>query len=313
MIRLILLSAAALALFAQAPPPPPKPAAPRAASALDKKTLETFLRHLLLYPPHVNVAVSDPQPSEVPGLLQVAVRASAGNASEQRLFLISRDGSKVIEAKVYDVARNPFQKEIEQLKTAGAPALGAPGAPVVVVLFSDFECTYCAQEAKSLRADLAKTFPTQVRLYFKDMPIEQIHPWARAAALAGRCVFNQNAEAFWEYHDWAFQKQNEIKPENFSQLFSAWAKQKGLDTAKLDSCRLDAATGAVINQSIAEAHSLGVNSTPTLFINGRKIAGYVPWENLKQILELEIGYQATANNAGEQCCSLPPLSPAKAQ
>ena len=64
---------------------------------------------------------------------------------------------------------------------------------------------------------------------------------------------------------------------------------------------------------IAEARALGVNSTPTLFINGRKIAGYVPWENLKQIIDLEIGYQATAKNAGEACCALPPLSPVKPQ
>ena len=304
--RFLLLVFSAIALLGQAPPPAAK-------SALDKKTLETYLRHLLLYPPHVNLAIADPKPGDVPGFLEVSVRASAGNASEERVFYVSKDGSKILDAKVYDVSKNPFEKDIQKLNTAGAPALGTPGAPVVIVLFSDFECGYCAQEAKALRTELLKAFPTQVRVYFKDMPIQQIHPWAKPAAIAGRCVYNQKPEAFWDFHDWAFQKQGEIKQENFSQLFSAWVKDKGLDTAKLDSCRLDSATEAVINKSIAEARSLGVNSTPTLFINGRKIAGSVPWENLKQIIDLEIGYQATAKNAGEACCALPPLSPVKTQ
>src|SRR5690606_5029939 len=133
--RFLFLFFSALAVFAQAPPPAAK-------SALDKKTLETYLRHLLLYPPHVNLAVADPKPGEVPGFFEVAVRASAGNASEERIFYVSKDGSKILEAKVYDVSKNPFYREIEKLNTAGAPALGTPGAPVVIVIFSDFECGY---------------------------------------------------------------------------------------------------------------------------------------------------------------------------
>lgn len=303
MIRPFLLLLCAALVWAQAP---------AAKSALDKKTLEGYLRHLLLYPSNVQIAVGDPKPSDVPGLLEVNVHASAGSASEDRLFLVSKDGSRILDARIYDVSKNPFQKDLDKLRTGGAPALGTPGAPVVIVLFSDFQCRYCAQEAKSIRAELVKAFPTQVRLYFKDMPLQQIHPWAMPAATAGRCLFRQKEPLFWEFHDWAFGNQAQLTPENFVPKLTEWAKSKGLDTTQLDACRTGKEAETEVLRSMAEARLLGVSSTPTMYINGRKLGGYVPWENLKQIIEFEIGYQATAKNAGE-CCALPPLSPVKTQ
>ena len=77
-----------------------------------------------------------------------------------------------------------------------------------------------------LRENLLKTYPKEVRLYFKDFPIDQIHPWARPAAIAGRCVFRQNPQAFWDYHDWIFDKQAEITPENLRAKVMEWAAAK---------------------------------------------------------------------------------------
>ena len=274
-------------------------------TALDKATMEAYVRHLVLYPPQVTVTVGDPKPSEVPGFFEVTVRATAGPASEDRTFFVSKDGQKIMEAKVYDVAQNPFKRELERLGTVNQPSMGTPGAPVVVVIFSDFQCEYCQKEGQSMRAELLKAFPTQVRVYFKDYPLEQIHDWSRAAAIAGRCVFRQKPAAFWDYHDWVFGKQTEIQAGNFTDKLAEFVKSKALDAAQMAACRASQSPVADIEKSIAEARALSVASTPTLFINGRRIAGYVPWENLKTILEFEIGYQAKAKNAGEQCCTLP--------
>src|SRR6267378_3211269 len=61
-----------------------------------------------------------------------------------------------------------------KLHTDLQPSFGTPGAPVVIVLFSDFECPYCKEEAKALRSNLLATYPKEVRLYFKDLPLTQI-------------------------------------------------------------------------------------------------------------------------------------------
>jgi len=297
------------AVAAQTAPAPRK-------SAFDKAAFEAYIRHLLLYPKEVKVTVGDPRPSEVPNLLEVSTRAEAGQASEERTFLVSKDGSKIIRGEVFDINENPFKKDLDRLKTELNPSMGTPGAPVVIALFSDFQCQYCKQEGEALRRDLLKTFPTQVRVYFKDFPLTQIHPWAMPAAVAGRCVFRQKPAAFWDFHDWAFARQSELTEQNFDARFDEFARTKGLDTAVLKACREGGTARREVERSMAEGRALGVTSTPTLFINGRKIGGYLPFENLKQIVEFEANYQSTARNAGEACCTLqgpgllnPPANP----
>ena len=161
------------------------------ASALDKATLEAYVRHLSVWGPQIKVEIGDPKPSPLPGMLEVNVHASAGAASQDEILYVSKDGQKIVRGMVFDVKENPFKADLDKLKTDLQPSFGTPGAPVVLVLFSDFECPYCKEEAKVLRTNLLSAYPKQVRLYFKDFPLEQIHPWAKPAAIAGRCVFKQ--------------------------------------------------------------------------------------------------------------------------
>jgi protein-disulfide isomerase len=182
---------------------------------------------------------------------------------------------------------------------------------VVLVQFSDFQCPFCKEEAKILRQNLLTAYPKQVRLYFKDFPLEQIHPWAMAAAIAGRCVFRQNPATFWEFYDWMFEHQQEITAENLRAKVVEYGQQKSLDVLQLGRCIDTRATAAEVERNLAEGRALGLNSIPALFVNGRRIVGQVAWANLKQIIDFEIEYQTTAQNAGEAaCCELPPLSPA---
>ena len=81
-----------------------------------------------------------------------------------------------------------------------------------------------------------------------------------------------------------------------------WAKErKDLDTLQLGQCVDGKATEGEVNKSLAEAKALGVDATPTLYINGRKIAQTIDWQSLKSVIDYEIEYQKTAKNAGEDC------------
>ncbi len=274
-------------------------------SALDKATLEAYVRHLFVMKSDVTVQVSDPKPSQVPGFVEVVVHASKGDASGDFPFLISKDGSKILQATVYDVNSNPFKPDLDKLKTEFQPSFGTPGAPVVLVEFTDFECPYCKEEATMLRQNLLTAYPKQVRLYFKDFPIEAIHPWAKSAAIAGRCVFRQDPSSFWSYHDWMFAHQADITPVNLKDKVMEWAKgEKDIDVLQLGRCMDTKATEAEVDKNIAEAHALDVNATPTLFVNGRRIPQAIDWTNLRSIIDYEIEYQKTAKNAGEACCEV---------
>jgi protein-disulfide isomerase len=296
-------------------------------SALDKAAMEAYVRHLFVMDSRVKVEVSDPKPSDVPGFVQETVHASVGNQAQDFQFLVSKDGSKIIQGTVFDINNNPFKSDLDKLKTEGAPNFGTAGAPVVLVEYSDFECPYCKEEAAMLRANLPVSYPKQVHFYFHEFPLESIHPWAKAGAMAGRCVFRQSNDLFWDFHDWIFLHQGEINSENLKDKVMEWGKAKtGLDTAQLGQCIDTKATEAEVNKSVAEGKALNIDQTPTLFVNGRRIGGAFDWTSLRSIIDYEIEYQKTAKNAGEDCgCELKldlpgvqqkkilPMTPAKKQ
>ena len=157
------------------------------------------------------------------------MRGSQGNASQEETFYVSKDGQKIIRGTVFDLDQNPFKPDLDKIKTEYQPSIGTPGAPVVLVEFSDFECPYCREQAKMLHDNLLTAYPKEVRLYYLDFPLETLHPWAKSAAMMGRCIFHQNASAFWDYHDWIFQHQEEITPDNLKDKVLEFAKGKGID------------------------------------------------------------------------------------
>jgi protein-disulfide isomerase len=285
---------------------------PKEHTALDKPTLESYLRHYFVWSSQVKVEIDVPQPAPFPGFLEIAVHASAGDQTQDEVFYVSKDGQKLVRGNVYDIKENPFHNELKKLKTEFQPSIGTPGASVVVVMFSDFQCPFCREEAKMIRQNLLSAYPKHVRLYFKDFPLEQIHPWSKMASIAGRCIFRQNPGVFWQFYDWVFEHQADITPENLKAKVLEFAKSKSdvLDSLQLERCIQTRATEAEIDKNIADAKALKVLSIPTLFINGRRVVGNQGWPALRQVIDYEIEYQKTAHDAGEDCgCELKLPSP----
>jgi protein-disulfide isomerase len=285
-----------------------KPAAPAKPSALDKTTLENYIRHLQTWDRSINLEISDPKSAPMDGFLEFNIHASKDKASQELVFYVSKDGKHILQGTVFETAENPFKSDLDKLKgiTALSPNYGTQGAPVVIVEFSDFQCPYCRDEAKTLRSNILKAYPKEVHLYHLDMPIESIHPWARAAAVAGHCAFKQNAGAFWDYYDWIYDHQADITADNLKAKVLEWAKDKAnVDSLQLNRCMDTKETDSEIALSIEQAKNLQVNQTPTFFVNGRRMAGAIDWPTMKHVIDDEIEYQKTAKNAGEDCgCSV---------
>jgi protein-disulfide isomerase len=157
-----------------------------------------------------------------------------------------------------------------KLNIENQPAFGPADAPVTIVEFGDLECPSCRAEAPLLRQLIPDLYPGKVRVVFKDYPLESIHPWARAASIAARCVFHQNKEAFWKFYDWDYENQDDITPETLKPKVLAWAKADGLNTGEIERCMDSKATDAEVSRNISEGRAAGVKGTPTLFVNGRK-------------------------------------------
>jgi len=286
-----------------------KPAPP-----LDKAHMEAYVRHLLAVIPEVQVKIDDPKPTGTADLQEVDVHFTYQGRSQDETFYLTKDGQHIIRGVVYNLGQNPFQEDLAKLKTTGAPSFGPAGAPITIVEFGDFECPNCREEAKTLRDNVPARYPTQVRVVFKDFPLEQIHPWAKAASIAGRCIYQQTPAAFWKFHDWIYEHQTDITPDNLKTQVLDFAKTaQDIDALQLGRCIDTKATEADVDASIAEGHALHVDATPTLFLNGRRLIGNYPWQNIDQILGGELNYQKAAQNtapkADEKCCEVKIPSP----
>jgi protein-disulfide isomerase len=165
------------------------------------------------------------------------------------------------------------------IKTDGEPAWGNADAPVTIVEFSDFQCYYCGQ-ARARLAEIKKAYGKKVRIVYKHYPLPS-HPEARPAAEASMCVNEQSSDKFWKYHDMLF---DNMKAWTNDEL-KDYAKKVGVDEKKFDECFTSKKYAAHVDASIAEGQRLGVNSTPSFFVNSQLVKGAQPFAEFKEIID----------------------------
>jgi protein-disulfide isomerase len=161
------------------------------------------------------------------------------------------------------------------------PALGSPSAPVTLVEFSDFQCPFCQRVAPTLK-QVHERYGDRVRVVWKDFPLTQIHPLAFRAAEAAHCA--GDAGKYWEYHDRLFANQQALGIEDLTR----YAGEVGLDAAAFEACLTASTHAERVRDGIAQGTRLGVNSTPTVYINGRLVAGAQPYEVFAAIIDEEL-------------------------
>ena len=164
---------------------------------------------------------------------------------------------------------------------ANDPSLGAASAPVTIVEFSDFQCPFCQRAAPTLKQIRAQ-YGDKVRVVWKDFPLTQIHPQAFKAAEAGHCAAEQGK--FWELHDQMFGNQAALQPDSLKK----YAADMGMDAAKFNACLDSSKYAERVRDGVAAGTRLGVNSTPTVYINGRMLTGAQPYDTFAAIIDEEL-------------------------
>ena len=165
------------------------------------------------------------------------------------------------------------------------PSVGAQSAPVTLVEFSDFQCPFCRQVVPTLKK-VQETYGDKVRVVWKDFPLTQIHPQAFKAGEAAHCAGDQGK--FWEYHDRLFASQEALQPNDLKKH----AADLGLNAATFATCLDSSKYGERVRDGVAEGSRLGVNSTPTIYVNGRMLSGAQPYETFASVIDEELSRAA---------------------
>ena len=184
------------------------PAQASPASGSIEKRVEDFLRKWYAWGPDFQLKIGPVKPSPAGDLYEVPVVVTAQGGSDDAIVYVTKDGHFMLRGDLQDLSGDPLRETMRKLNLQGAASKGPADAKIVIVEFGDLECPSCRQLDYVLRAVLPK-YP-QVRLVFKDFPLETIHPWAMSAAITGRCVLQQSSDAFWKYHDSVYDNQDVI-------------------------------------------------------------------------------------------------------
>jgi protein-disulfide isomerase len=220
--------------------------------------------------------VKDPSCSYSKGLASVIVDALKKGQTESQAIAAAAasqyshppsDSTKILEAPV-------------AINISGEPVRGPADARITLVEFSDFQCPYCVAAVPELQA-IMKAFPTQVKLIFKQYPLET-HSHAAFAAKAALAAHKQ--QKFWEMHDALFADHGDLSPASIERI----ARNLGLNMARFDADLQSPAIEQEINSDIAQGDQAGVGGTPTLFINGQRFNGPIQLQALKPLLDAEL-------------------------
>src|SRR5215469_1875133 len=248
---------------------------------------------MFAFGPEVKLAVGDFKETGVANLLQTTVTVTIGENKQDAVVWVSKDGKFLMRGEMVDMSRDGFAENRGKLDLKDAPSTGNAAAPVTIVEFADFECPVCRQLHEQLRS-LLPGYP-QARLVFKDFPLEQIHPWARTGALAGRCAYQQDPKAFWTMYDKLYDSQDLISASNAWDKMVDYATQAGLKADAFKACMTSPEAAAAVEASIANGKLLDVGSTPTLFVNGRRLVGADPAQ-LEALLKYELQHPNSKPN-----------------
>jgi protein-disulfide isomerase len=276
------------------------------------RKIEHQVRSYYTIPTDVKVTVGAITPSaEMPGYDAVSVNIDGGDGKQKDYkFLISADRATMLRVTKFDLTKDPFVELMSKIDVKGRPTRGAKSAKVVAVNFDDFECPYCSRMHQTLFPEIFKEYGDRVTFIYKDDPLTEIHPWALRAAVDANCLAAQNFDAYWDFADYIHANKREVDSKPADARFDALDKmtmlqgqKHNLDETKLQAC-VKAQNEDAVRASMKEADGLGVNGTPALFINGRKIDGAVP------IAEVRAALDAALKDAGEPVPQHLPSAPA---
>jgi protein-disulfide isomerase len=256
------------------------------------RLVERQVRAHYALPSDVKVVVGALRPSEFANYDALTVTISSSNKKQDFEFLLSRDHKALVRFTKFDLTSDPYAEIIKKIDVRGRPTRGNVNAKVTVVNYDDFECPFCSQMHAALFPGLFKEYGDRVVFIYKDYPLEEIHPWAVHAAVDANCLAAQNGDAYWDYADYLHANQSAINGEKgrdaqnaeLDKLATSQGQKHNLDAARLQVC-LKAQDDKAVRASMHEGDTVGVDATPTMFINGQKLDGAVPADQVRFTLD----------------------------
>jgi len=254
--------------------------------------MERQIRAYYDLPESVKITLSPPHASDFPNYDGYTVTLEGDGGKKVFEFLLSKDQKTLIRMTKIDMSKDPYAENMKKIDTKGRPVRGNPNAKVVIVNFDDFECPFCSRAHQTLFPELLKEYGDRVAFIYKDFPLSEIHPWAIHAAVDANCLAGLNNDAYWDFADYIHSNQHVVNSEKdresqfaaLDRITLTEGAKFNVDTTKLQTC-MKAKKEDVVSASVKEGEALGIDGTPTMFVNGRLVNGARSAAELRTILD----------------------------
>lgn len=269
---------------AQQEPAASHPAAKSSASPNlpSEEAVNGFLHEMFGYDSSLSWKILSIKPSPAEGLSEVNVVISGSQGKQGNKFYVSADGHHAISGEIIPFGARPFDATHKELnRGATGPSHGSADAPVTVVDFSDLQCPHCKDLHPTIEKLMAEN--KNVRVVFQNFPLP-MHDWATKGANYADCVSRSSNDAFWKFIGSVFNAQADITAANADEKLTGLADAAGVKGADIAACAAKPETTSRVEKSLALGKELNLDSTPTLFVNGRKIPA-VPYEVLQKLVD----------------------------
>ena len=223
--------------------------------------------------------------------------SDSGLSSEELKEIISELEAKAPAPQPAQAPTQPTAPSVFQVSLDDDPVKGNPNAPVTVVEYSDFQCPFCSRFFQQTLPLIEENYidTGKIKFVYKDLPLDSLHPNARAAHIAAECADEQGK--FWEYHDVLFEKQpqwSNLASSELQNTFTEFATEMGLQAASFESCMQSPNIADEVNKDTLEAASFGATGTPTFFIGNEKdgfikLVGAQPYATFQRVLDNLLG------------------------
>lgn len=239
------------------------------------------VREVTKLPSQTELKIGTFNKTSYPQFLKAVITASDGKNTQTAEIFITKDRRTGILGIVL-----PFREDFVRglIKTKDVPSLGPSNALVTVVEYADLQCPACAHLHEFLEKELLPKYGDKVRVIFKEFPLP-MHDWSTAAAVANECAYQINPLVFPGYRTLIFANQNAINASNVRERLLALGDEPGVERSRLAVCIDSKASLSQVEAARQEGEDLGVNKTPTTFVNGRIIVGLASQATFDKIVD----------------------------
>ena len=255
----------------------------------NEATVEAFLKQMFGWNQDLTWKIAEIKPAEAPGISEVKAVFNTPQGQQVFRIFVTPDQKFAVTGDMVPFGADPFAPARADLKAANGPFEGPADAGVTIVEFGDLECPACKAAQPNVNK-LVQEEP-KAKLIFQNFPLETLHKWALLGAKYVDCLGRENNGVVWKFISTVYEHQGEITPDTAETMLKGFIKDSGADPVAIAACSAKPETEKRVRESLALGEKLGVNSTPTFFINGRKVVGFgttTPYDVVKLIVDYNV-------------------------